>query len=426
MAKGTPLDTITAAFASATKLNANFASIISDLDNTISRDGSTPNQMEADLDMNNNDILNVNDIDVQDITVAGTSLAAQVAAAAASAAAALVSEIAAAASAALAATLTLFTTLTDTPSSYSGEGGKFVKVNAGETALEFVAGSGSEPSDGDKGDVTVTASGLTWSLDANVVDTAEIAANAVTPTELASNAVTTVKILDDNVTYGKIQNVVADNVLLGNNSGAGGIVDELTGTEATALLDVVTSGLKGLAPASGGGTTNFLRADGTFAAPAAGALVFVSEALPSAVSTVDFIGLGTYNQLVFIGTDITQSGAAQITIRTSTDNGSTWTSSAAAYDEALLSTGSDTSNTATEIAIANSNSNEKDFKLVITGSNDASVPTRVDSGVYEIGGNKMSIAMGKRNAEEDNDAIQFQISAGTFTGGQIRCYGVVG
>ena len=38
----------------------------------------------------------------------------------------------------------------------------------------------------------------------------------------------------------------------------------------TALLDVFTSGAKGLVPASGGGTTNFLRADGTFAAPPGG------------------------------------------------------------------------------------------------------------------------------------------------------------
>lgn len=40
----------------------------------------------------------------------------------------------------------------------------------------------------------------------------------------------------------------------------------------TALLDSFSSGAKGLAPASGGGTSNFLRADGTWAAPAAGGL----------------------------------------------------------------------------------------------------------------------------------------------------------
>jgi hypothetical protein len=42
---------------------------------------------------------------------------------------------------------------------------------------------------------------------------------------------------------------------------------DLTGTEATTLLDVFTPSLKGLAPASGGGSTNFLRADGTWASP---------------------------------------------------------------------------------------------------------------------------------------------------------------
>lgn len=40
-----------------------------------------------------------------------------------------------------------------------------------------------------------------------------------------------------------------------------------TPTQATAALNVFSSTLKGLVPLSGGGTTNFLRADGTFASP---------------------------------------------------------------------------------------------------------------------------------------------------------------
>jgi hypothetical protein len=56
--------------------------------------------------------------------------------------------------------------------------------------------------------------------------------------------------------------------LLGATAAAN--VSDLTGTQATTLLDTFTSALKGLAPASGGGTTNFLRADGTWAAPATG------------------------------------------------------------------------------------------------------------------------------------------------------------
>lgn len=44
----------------------------------------------------------------------------------------------------------------------------------------------------------------------------------------------------------------------------------LTPTQVTADLNLFTTSLQGLAPASGGGTTNFLRADGTWAAPPGG------------------------------------------------------------------------------------------------------------------------------------------------------------
>ena len=58
-----------------------------------------------------------------------------------------------------------------------------------------------------------------------------------------------------------------------------------------------TSGLKGLVPASGGGTTNFLRADGTFAAPA---VVFGSnyhrQSTPGPLTTTSgtLVTLSTY------------------------------------------------------------------------------------------------------------------------------------
>jgi len=69
------------------------------------------------------------------------------------------------------------------------------------------------------------------------------------------------------VTYAKIQNVSATSRFLGRITAGAGSIEELTGTQATTLLDVFTSTLKGLVPLSGGGTTNFLRADGTWAAP---------------------------------------------------------------------------------------------------------------------------------------------------------------
>lgn len=97
------LTDITSGYASTTALNANNALIEAALENTLSRDGTTPNTMSADLDMNGNSILNVGDM-----LVGGVGLAASVTAAAASAAAAdvsadaaLASEVAAAASEAI-------------------------------------------------------------------------------------------------------------------------------------------------------------------------------------------------------------------------------------------------------------------------------------------------------------------------------------
>ncbi len=54
---------------------------------------------------------------------------------------------------------------------------------------------------------------------------------------------------------------------LGNNTGSTVDASYIGATALTADLDVFTNLLKGLAPASGGGTANFLRADGTWAAP---------------------------------------------------------------------------------------------------------------------------------------------------------------
>lgn len=73
-------------------------------------------------------------------------------------------------------------------------------------------------------------------------------------------------IANDSVTNGKLGNM-ATATLKGRVTGSTGDPEDLTGTQATTLLDAFTSALKGLAPASGGGTTNYLRADGTWAAP---------------------------------------------------------------------------------------------------------------------------------------------------------------
>ncbi len=74
---------------------------------------------------------------------------------------------------------------------------------------------------------------------------------------------------DGTITYAKIQNVSATNRLMGRISSGSGILEELTGTQATSLLDVFTTSVKGLVPAATGGNTTvqFLRKDGTWATP---------------------------------------------------------------------------------------------------------------------------------------------------------------
>lgn len=69
-------------------------------------------------------------------------------------------------------------------------------------------------------------------------------------------------VISNGSTYDKIDNT--DRV----NSVAG-LEGAISANALTAALNLFTSTLKGLVPASGGGTANFLRADGTWAAPSA-------------------------------------------------------------------------------------------------------------------------------------------------------------
>ena len=55
-------------------INANNTAIENAIENTLSRDGTTPNTMEADLDMNNNDINNLRNLDVTSLTIGGASI----------------------------------------------------------------------------------------------------------------------------------------------------------------------------------------------------------------------------------------------------------------------------------------------------------------------------------------------------------------
>lgn len=105
------------------------------------------------------------------------------------------------------------------------------------------------------GDVTATGPGSS---------VATIASNVVTNAKLAQMAAHTYK---------------------GNNTGATANAIDVTNTQLTADLNLFSATLQGLVPASGGGTTNFLRADGSWAA--------VSSPLTFADSLVNTAGTVT-------------------------------------------------------------------------------------------------------------------------------------
>jgi hypothetical protein len=167
-------------------------------------------------------------------------------------------------------------------------------------------------SDGDKGDITVTASGATWTIDAA--------------------AVTLAKMAD-----------LAQSTIIGRAAGAGtGVPTALTATQATAVLnnvvgDAGAGGTKGLAPAPGAGDAaagKFLKADGTYAVPtgtgSAPWSLVTSFALSGAAS-YNVTGLASYTDIRVLVLDVTFGSSSQTQIQVSTDNGSTFLTASGDY-----------------------------------------------------------------------------------------------
>lgn len=74
----------------------------------------------------------------------------------------------------------------------------------------------------------------------------------------------------DNVITNAMLAQVPTQTFRGRTTAGTGNVENLTASQATAMLNTFTANAKGLVPASGGGTATFLRADGMFTVPTVG------------------------------------------------------------------------------------------------------------------------------------------------------------
>ena len=102
--------------------------------------------------------------------------------------------------------------------------------------------------------------------------TATLTNKTITAANNTITGLTVAALANQAVSNTKLQNVTAP-VIKGRITAGAGVVEDMTPSQVTSMLDAVTTAAKGLAPASGGGTANFLRADATWAAPPAGTTV---------------------------------------------------------------------------------------------------------------------------------------------------------
>lgn len=123
----------------------------------------------------------------------------------------------------------------------------------------------------------VTESGTATLTNKTISATSNTITNLTNANLSGSAGITGANIASNTIANSNLANMPA-HTIKGNNTASSATPLDLTGTQVTAELDVFTSSLKGLVPASGGGATLFLNADGSFTAPVTGT-----------------VGIGTYD-----------------------------------------------------------------------------------------------------------------------------------
>jgi hypothetical protein len=105
------------------------------------------------------------------------------------------------------------------------------KVPSQQSVKAYVDANGGGISDGDKGDITVSSSGATWTIDNNVIDTANIQDGAIVNAHISNGQITNLKMADDAIGIAELSatgTASGSTYLRGDNtwatvSGGGGI-----------------------------------------------------------------------------------------------------------------------------------------------------------------------------------------------------------
>lgn len=392
MSKTANTTTITSGYASTAQVNANFDAVNTALNNTLSRDGSTPNTMSADLDMNSNDINNVANISANTMTLAGSTVTGLV-------------------------TIPSWGGAWTTATSYVIND---IVRESGSTYICIVAHT--------SGTFSTDLAAAKWELFAQ-----QGAAGAGTGDMLAANNLSDVANPDTSLSN------------LGGGTAGIAIFKDTTASDVrttlglggAALVDVIDEDSfatdSAARPPSQQSTKAYVAAQ--IAASLTSDYVMIQSQDISSVATVDFttgFDSATYGSYVFVLENVVPAtNSVDINVRLSNDGGSNWIAGTSYWWQGTQSgsTASQTGNGVsswelnTNVAIANTAGLGLSGDLMIYGAGDSGTFTTARWNVF---GSTASQAAGYApygGSAEAHNGVRFLASSGNLSTGRITMYG---